>query len=72
MQVKECYLLPRDRQLEAPAAYCEICGAELYTGDTAYSDDGAGVLCCEDCAPDVAMNYLTRITISEEDCNDPL
>ena len=66
MQVKECYLLPRDRQLEPPMAHCEMCGVELYKDDPAFYDPERGIICCEDCAPDVAMNYLTPILIGEE------
>lgn len=64
--MNECYLLPRDRQLEAPIAHCDICGAELYKDDPAFYDPGRGIVCCEDCAPDVAMEYLTPILIGDE------
>lgn len=47
MQVKNCYLLPRDRQLEEPVAYCDVCGAELYEGEQAFYDNGQEILCCK-------------------------
>lgn len=37
----------RDRQLEAPAAYCEKCRAEVYRSERRYFVDGKWV--CEDC-----------------------
>lgn len=67
MQVNNCYLLPRDRQLEEPLSYCAICGGELYKGDPAFYDDGQVICCCKDCVTEVAAKYLFPITIGVDD-----
>lgn len=67
MQVKNCYLLPRDRQLEEPVAHCDVCGAELYEGEQAFYDNGQEILCCKDCVLGVTMKYLVPVTVGEED-----
>lgn len=66
MQVKNCYLLPRDRQLEEPVAYCDVCGAELYEGEQAFYDNGQEILCCKDCVLGVTMKYLVPVTVGEK------
>lgn len=38
--MNECYLLPRD---------CDICGAEMYEGETAYFDESSRLYFCEEC-----------------------
>lgn len=41
-----------DGQTAPPAAFCSICGREIYDGDVMYSLDGAAI--CEECLPELA------------------
>ena len=66
MQVNECYLLPRDRQLDGAEAHCEICGAELYEGDLAYFDEGARLYFCDACLECWAKANLSEVIVGDD------
>lgn len=64
--MNECYLLPRDRQLEAPVDYCDICGAEMYEGEAAYFDEGASLYFCEECVECWAKANLREVIVGDD------
>lgn len=65
-KVNNCYLLPRDRQLEEPVAYCELCGCELYEDETAYFDDGSSAYICGGCLEQWAKQNLSEVIMGDD------
>ena len=66
MQVNNCYLLPRDRQLEVPAATCCICDTELYNGERAFFDGDGQDFVCEDCLERWAKELLNEVVLGDD------